>query len=242
MGASRLGFYDVPNVECRHCGETSLHRVTAFGKYFSLSIVPMFPTGVTMTAECEHCNKTIPQHEFPPALNQQYKPNKARLKRPWWHYAGVSAIAIFWIFGLVSNAIDSLDPRSEMLKNDIAQMRRTPPESDTLATKLSTMYMVATIGDQLDEADFNYLVKVKGDNALMLVSIPTLDDYDEESREQMMEVMEMVADQQFDLLTKNMYYGLRSSNKNLVVKTPTNYIVDDNIANSYLYDFYGAKE
>ncbi|MFK8054785.1 MAG: hypothetical protein AB8F78_01590 [Saprospiraceae bacterium] len=240
--ASKLGFYDVPEVTCQHCGVASTHRVTVFGKYFMMSIVPMFPTGHEMVAECENCNKTIPQEQFPPALIEHYQPNKSRVKRPIWHFLGVAAIGVFLLVGLCNKVTDSLDPRSELLSNDLAQMTRTPAESDTISTKISTMLMIATMGDDLNEEDFSYRTVVNGDNVMILVGIPAIDNYDEESRDMMVEVMASVADEQFDLLGKNMYYGLEGSNSLKVAQTPAAYEKGDMSARQALYEFYGSGE
>lgn len=241
-GGTRLGFYDVPGVGCNHCGVNSLHRVTVFGKYFRFKFIPFFPTGITMTAECENCNKTIPQTEFPAILNQQYQPNKSKLKRPWWHFFGVGAIALVFLFNTLISITDTLDPRSELLKNDLALMSANPPESDSISNKLSLMMTVATMGDELDEKKFKYRTVVKDDNALLLASIPELSGYDDESRESMIEVMEMVAEEQADLKGKNIYYGIQGKSDFIAVKTPRRKYIDDHIASRKLYPFYGKKE
>jgi len=106
--SSKIGSYIIQDAKCGHCHNLSPHRISVFGKYFNLGIVPMFPTGKKVFAECGNCLKTSKKSDFSPSLLLAQKTSKAKsTKPPVWHFTGLILVALFVVYaGIQGNFKD----------------------------------------------------------------------------------------------------------------------------------------
>ena len=239
--ASNIGNFDISNSDCSYCEEGDTQRISVFGKYAHVFWIPIFPIGKKAVAECTHCKRTIEQKEFSPELNKLYKENKIKAKRPFWHWLGLGIfgllVALITIIGITAE----VDPRSELLNADEALMVSNPTmESDSISYKIKQIFdNFAT--EEIDPDEFKYLTKIIDNKALVLVQIPKLRKVEKEGREQAMEMVRMITDNQQVLKEKELYIGIKGVISMLLIKTPT-YEKNSKLAlSSKLYEFYGPK-
>ena len=239
--ASNIGNFDTSSVKCQFCEELCSHRVSVFGKYAHIFWIPIFPIGKKAVAECTNCDKTIEQKEFSPELKQLYKDNKSLAKRPFWHWLGLGVLAI--LIALISILIRTAeeDPRSDLYRSDKKTMTSNPTmDSDSISYKIKQVFdNFATA--EINPYEFEYLTKIQGNKALILVKIPKFRKVEKEARGEALEMIKLVTDEQKDLKGKDKYIGVQGVVTMMLINTPT-YDQNSKLAlTSELYEFYGPK-
>lgn len=240
--ASNIGSFDVPKSKCEYCELESTQRISVFGKYAHIFWIPIFPTSKKAIAECTHCKRTIEQKDFSDKLIQLYQENKSKAKRPFWHWLGLgiigSLIALITIIGITAEE----DPRSMMLNNDLSMMSSSPTmESDSISFKIKQIFD-QVVTEEINPSNFEYLTKIQGNKALILVKMPKLKKVEKSGRSEALEMIEMITNNQQDLNDKEKYIGVQGAISMMLIKTPT-YEKNSKLAlTNELYEFYGTKD
>lgn len=239
--ASNIGNFDIPDTKCDYCGQESKQKISVFGRYAHIFWIPFFPIDKKAVAECAHCKRTIEQKDFSPELKQLYRENKANAKRPKLHWLGLGFIGLLIVSTTVIGLSVESDPRNDLLFSDIAKMTKNPTmESDSVSYKLKQIFN-SFITEEIDASEFKYLTKIEGDKALILVEIPKLKKVEREARNEVIEMIEMVINEQSDLTDKKKFIGVKGNVTMMLIKTPT-YERNSSIApNNELYAFYGSE-
>ncbi|MBP6238691.1 MAG: hypothetical protein KA536_21240 [Saprospiraceae bacterium] len=239
--ASNIGNFDVPKSKCEYCEMESTQRISVFGKYAHIFWIPFFPIGKKAIAECTHCKRTVEQKEFSTKLNQLYQENKSKAKRPFWHWLGLgtigSLIALITIIAITAEE----DPRSKLLDNDLNRMTSSPTmESDSISFKIKQLFD-SIVADEINPDDFEYLTKIQGSKALILVKMPKLKKVEKSERSEALDIIEIITNNQDDLKGKEKYIGVSGAISMMLIKTPT-YEKNSKLAlTSELFEFYGPK-
>jgi hypothetical protein len=238
---SKIGSFDIPNSSCQHCGQESTQRISVFGKYAHVFWIPMFPIGKKAVAECTHCLRTIEDANFSPKLQQLYRNNHSKVKRPLWHWAGLGIIGSLFALIMIIGITAEKDPRREFLNKDLSMMTSSPTmESDSISFKIKELFD-EMVTDKINPQDFEYLTKIQGNKALILVKMPKLKKVEKTGRSEAIEMIEMITNTQADLKDKEKYIGVQGAISMLLIKTPT-YEKNSRLAmESELYEFYGKK-
>ena len=240
--ASKLGDVNVSGTTCSFCGADSNQHVSIFGKYAHLYWIPMFPIGKTAVSECHLCRHTAPQKEFPADLKQKYVALSGDIKRPAWHWSGLGIISVLiLIFGFIRGTAE-VDPRDELLKADIAQMSVNPTmETDSIAYKMKSLF-TQFVNEEIKPEEFSYLTKVDGDKVLILAKIPELKNVEKSAREEVIEMVEMIANAQETIKDKEKFIGIHGKYNMMMQKTAAGLESSSIITPTALYDFYGPKK
>jgi hypothetical protein len=240
--ATNIGNFDVPNSKCEYCQNDSTQRISVFGKYAHIFWIPIFPLGKKAVAECTHCKRTIEQKEFSSKLNELYQQNQSKAKRPFWHWLGLllvgGLLALITIIGVTAEK----DPRSELLENDLKAMSTSPSmETDSISFKIKQLFD-KVVTEDINPSDFEYVTKIQGNKALILVKMPKLKKVEKSGRSEALEMIELITNNQKDLENKEKYIGVKGAISMMLIKTPT-YEKNSKLAlTSELYEFYGKKE
>jgi len=239
--ASKIANFAIQNTTCDHCQEKSQQDLSVFGRYAHVFFIPLFPLGKKAVAECANCKRTIPHKEFSPALKQKYKDIKGDAKRPIYHWFGLGVLTLLFLSGLISAMTSEKDPRSDLLKADLAAMTSTPDaERDSISYKIKQVFDNFATED-INPSSFEYLTKIEEDKALVLVKIPKLRKVAKEARGEALDMVQMITDNQEDLKGKDVYIGIQGLATMILIKTPS-YEDNSRIAlQSELYKFYGEK-
>ncbi len=229
------------NIACEHCGTKGPHMISIFGKYTHIFWIPVFPVSKKVFAECQHCKKTIDQKEFSPNLNQFYREEIQNTKQPYWQWSGLIIIAalvsLFFLIGLFAQK----DLRTDMLQADVNNMSNNPGmKDDSISFKLKKV-LDEFINENIDPGSFKYLTKINGDKVLFLVQIPKLSKVDKSAREDLIDVIDAVADEQKILSGKKRYIGVRGKITTMLLKTPNVKKNNKIVADDPLLEFYGDK-
>jgi len=217
-------------------------KISVFGKYVHIFWIPIFPIGKKVIAECTHCKRTIEQKEFSTKLSQLYQDKKSKYKRPFWHWLGIGAIisliALIIIIGITAEE----DPRSKLLNNDLNMMTSSPTmERDSISFKIKQLFD-QVVTEEINPEDFEYLSKIQGNKALILVKMPKLKKVEKSERSEALKIIEMITNNHQDFKDKEKYIGVQGAIKMMLIKTPK-YEKNSNLAlTSELYEFYGSKE
>ena len=204
--ASTLGAINISDTTCQHCKESTTQHVTLFGKYAHIYWIPFFPIGKVAVAECTTCLRTISQEEFSTSLKRKYNAQKSTIKRPFWHWAGLGIIGLLVAYFNIKSLTTEVDPRSEILQAEMEMMRTDPLPADSVSTTLKAFFTdFAT--SEIEPSSFEYLTKIYGNKALILVRIPNLSDVVKEDRTQVLEMVEMVANLRENTKHKEKYIG-----------------------------------
>lgn len=240
--ATNIGNFDVPNSKCEYCQNDSTQRISVFGKYAHIFWIPIFPIGKKAVAECTHCKRTIEQKEFSSKLSQLYQENKSRAKRPLWHWLGLLLVAGLFALITIIGLTAEKDPRSELLDIDLKSMTTAPTmETDSISFKIKQLFD-QVVTEDINPEDFEYLTKVQGNKALILIKMPKLKKVEKSGRSEALEIIEMITNSQQDLKDKEKYIGVQGAISMMLIKTPT-YEKNSKLAlTSELYEFYGKKE
>lgn len=240
--ASNIGQIDVPSSKCDYCQNESTQRISVFGKYAHVFWIPTFPIGKKAVAECTHCKRTIEQKEFSSKLSQRYEQNKSNIKTPLWHWSGSILVAGFIALIAIIVATNEEDPRSKLLQNDLNAMTTSPTmATDSISFKIKQLFD-EVVTEEINPIDFEYLTKINGNKALVLVKMPKLKNVEKSGRSEVLEIIEMITNNQEDLKDKEKYIGVEGSISMMLIKTPT-YEANSKLAlTDELYDFYGTKE
>ncbi|MEZ4911193.1 MAG: hypothetical protein R2774_10070 [Saprospiraceae bacterium] len=240
--ATNIGNFDVANSKCEYCQNDSTQRISVFGKYAHIFWIPIFPIGKKAVAECTHCKRTIDQKDFSIKLSQLYQENKSKAKRPFWHWLGLgivgSLFALITIIGITAEE----DPRSKMLNSDLSMMSSSPTmESDSISFKIKQLFD-QVVTEEINPSNFEYLTKIQGNKALILVKMPKLKKVEKSGRSEALEMIEMITNNQQDLEDKEKYIGVQGAISMMLIKTPK-YEKNSKLAlTSELYEFYGTKD
>ncbi|WP_020567404.1 hypothetical protein [Neolewinella persica] len=241
--AKHLGSFQVKEIPCPYCEHTGDQNMSIFGRYAHVMWIPLFPIGKTPIAECVRCKRTYDSTEFSDKMHHIGSELGGRVKPPTWMWAGLILIAGVLVLGVVFSAIaDRLpkDPRDEMLNQDIGAMMAEPmAEFDSTALTIDNMLTMFVV-EELQPETFTYLTKVRGDNALILVTIPNLELLENSARPEIMQTVEMIVASQEALNDKNKYYGIMGAEARfMLVKTPIDSSYSTYANKDLLYEFYG---
>ncbi|MFK8054786.1 MAG: hypothetical protein AB8F78_01595 [Saprospiraceae bacterium] len=237
--ARSIGLYETPRLKCDHCGERWTHEVNVFGHYAHIILIPLFPTERSYTAECGNCHELLYQDEFNPTLQEICKESKHVVRRPWTHYLGLGILGIIIAFSTLNVSKEEVDYRKNNLALDISLMSTFPAtHNDTISDKIQSAF-AKTVTMDVDPSYFKYISDIRGDRALVLVTIPELGSIKESSLSDAIVIIESVTSTQGDLQGKKMYIGVRDNRRLRVLKTPTYYQVGDEVNQTAIYGFYG---
>ena len=236
--ASRIGELNINGTVCQHCEQAEPQHVSIFGKYAHVYWIPFFPIGKEAVSECTGCLRTISQAEFPKTLKHQYDSEKRSIKRPIWHWAGVGFIGLIFLYVNIIELTKTVDPRSELLQADMELLTPNPAESDSTSTTLKALFS-DFVNEEIEPDDFEYLTKISGDKVLILVKVPNLSDVEKDSRAQVVEMVEMVANLRPALQDKTKYIGVHGAYNFMLVKTPDGLENSRVVTDKALLDFYG---
>jgi len=239
--ASRIGATEIIGTVCQHCDQAEPQHLSVFGKYAHIYWIPFFPIGKKAVSECTSCLVTISQEEFPNSLKQQYSQQKKELKTPIWHWAGLGIIGLLFLYINLIQITKEVDPRSQLLQADMEALTTNPLESDSTSTTLK-MFFNDFANEEIEPADFEYMTKIEADKALIIVKIPNLKQVVKESREQVIEMVEMVATLNDSLKDKALYIGIHGRYTFMLVKTPTEFENSRLASDKALLEFYGPIE
>jgi len=243
LKASKLGEFDIEGTKCPYCKQEEPQHVSVFGRYAHLFWIPLFPLGKKKVAECTHCKKTYSLSAFSPQLKAKYKKHKNSIKRPLWHWFGISLIAgILLIAGITLGFSHSEpDPRSDLLVSDIAKMTQNPSfESDSLSYKLKGIFNEIIV-PELKPEKFKYYSAINGNKLLVLVTIQSLKKVDKKVRKEIIEYIETIINSQEGLKDMEKYIGIHGKYNMMMLKTPTIEKSGNFIFEFPLFDFYGPK-
>ncbi len=239
--ASNIGHYDIPNSKCDHCHQNNTQRISVFGKYFHIFWIPIFPFGKKAVSECTHCKKTIDQDDFSPELKSQYNNTKNLVKRPFWHWFGLSAFASLVALIMIVGNSGEKDARRDLLQKDIDSMSFLPDEkTDPVSAKIKIGFDEIASED-INPEDFKYLTRIKDNKALILVKIPKLKKVSKNGRQEAIEIIESMTNGMKELEGKEKYIGVHGTYNMMMVKTPTNEENSKIASEEPLFDFYGPK-
>ena len=193
-------------------------------------------------AECTHCKRTIEQKDFSDKLNQLYKENRSKAKRPFWHWLGLGIVGSIFALIVIIGITAEEDPRRHLLNNDLNMMSSSPSmETDSISYKIKQLFD-QVVNEEINPTDFEYLTKIQGNKALILVKMPKLKKVEKSGRSEALEIIEMITNNQKDLQDKEKYIGVQGAISMMLIKTPT-YEKNSKLAlTSELYEFYGTKE
>ncbi len=238
---SNIGNFDIPNTKCNYCKQESSQRISVLGKYAHIFWIPIFPIGKKVIAECKHCKRTIQLKEFPLKLVKLYDANRSKTKRPIWHWFGLGLFSLFVLFIILIISTADVDPRNELLQSDIRSMISNPTmEKDSISFKIKQIFDNFAV-DDINSSQFEYLTKIVDNKALILVKIPKLRHVEKDARNQALEMIELITDNQLDLMDKEKYIGVHGMISMMIIKTP-NYEENSKLAYTHeLYEFYGPK-
>jgi len=240
--ASRIGNFYLDNTSCEYCKETGKQEVSVFGRYVHIFWIPIFPIGKKAVSECVHCKRTIEQKDFTPELKSNYTSNLSQAKRPVWHFSGLILIGAFILFSTIIGMTAEVDPREELLQEDVKSMTFSPTyESDSLAAQLKMMIDIG-LTDELDHNEFKYFTKVEEDKALILIQIPDLKKVEKSSRPQIYEVIEPLLESKKNLEGKDLYIGIHGKYNFMMTKSPQGQENSSIAGGDKLYEFYGPEE
>lgn len=93
-----IGALKLKNFKCNYCETNEGQNIIEYGRYFHVFWIPMFPLGRKTFSQCEHCKSTLKKNEFNYELKKIYYENGLKLRRPWWHWAGLILIILGIIF------------------------------------------------------------------------------------------------------------------------------------------------
>lgn len=236
--AGKIKELDIADSYCQHCHSICNHRVTVFGNYLHVYWIPMLPIGKKAVAECTECLRTISQKEFPRDLVDKYHEKKKSIRSPLRHWAGlilIGAFAIF-LFNLESPAKD--DFRKKYLDADLKEMSANPnDESDTTAVKLKRFFYDFS-NEKLRPSSFEFSTNHNNDKVLILAKIPDLKKLNKESRAQVIQMIELIANTEDSIKEKDKFIGVHGRYNFMMVKTPYENSNSNLVTEKPLYMFY----
>jgi len=97
--ASVLKIEQISGLSCPSCQTPGSVHGAVVGNYAHLYWIPTFPTGRTITAQCEHCRKTFAENEMTPLMRERIGPMVAETKTPLKHYSGLMVIGGLFLMG-----------------------------------------------------------------------------------------------------------------------------------------------
>ena len=241
--ATGISQFAVPNVDCGHCQNQHTQRVAVFGRYAHVFWIPLFPIGKVAVAECSHCKRTLEKSEFSPDLRRRYDHQAKEVKRPVWHWSGLTLFLLLVGFGTISAALDTLDPRYPQYQADLDLMTAAPaPDRDSMAYDLKR-YLDATVMEELEPENFTYVTHEEADRVLFLLRVPRLSKVDKSVRPEILGLVEDVAKSYPHLAGKERYIAVQGGATIMVLATP-----DGDVHNSRSVDldelltFYGPAD
>lgn len=175
-------------------------------------------------------------------MNQLYHESKSKVKRPFWHWLGLGVVgALIGLITIIGITAEE-DPRSQLLDNDLNNMSSSPSmETDSISYKIKQVFD-EFVSEEVNPGDFEYLTKIQGNKALILVKMPKLKNVEKSGRSEALEMIEMITNNQEDLKGKEKYIGVKGAISMMLIKTPT-YEKNSKLAlTSELYEFYGTKD
>jgi hypothetical protein len=239
--ASRLGSFQVKDIPCPYCEHVENQNMSIFGRYAHIMWIPFFPVGKTQIAECTRCQRTYDKSDFSEKMHLIGKELKGRVKSPLWMWAGLGIVGLFFLGSILFSAFKTVDPRDALLNADLEVMTSATNEKiDSISFKIDQV-MTMIVNEELHPEDFRYLSKVRGDKALVLLTIPDLDDLVPDERPQILELMETIAGDLEDLADKQVYYGIMNHSASFkTTKTPEKGLENGSFDNrNNLLAFYG---
>lgn len=238
--ASKIGEFEAGNSKCLHCEKTGTQRIAVFGKYFYVYWIPFFPTGKEAVAECVHCKRTLRQNELPNELRDVY--HSSQIKRPFWHWTGLGIIGVLFALMSIINPTKEVDPRSELLKADLERTSVNPTmESDSISFKLKAFFNDNAI-EEIKPSEFEFLTKVKDNKVLILAKLPDLKKVRKEGRDDVVEMIQLIADTQESISDMDKYIGVHGTYNMMMVKTPVDYQNGNVVSDEALLEFYGPQK
>jgi len=238
--ASNISNFLVSNAKCSYCDQEG-QRISVFGKYIHVMWIPLFPIGKKAVSECTHCKKTIAENEFSQKLRQLYWDNKDKAKTPFTHWIGLAILGGFIALITLIGITHEEDPRNKFLLSDVKAMTKNPTmESDSISYKIKRVFDSFST-EEIDPSEFQYLTKIKGDKALILVKIPNLKQVEKGARTEAIEMIEMITNNQEDLKGKEKYIGVHGKFNMMLLKTPTKVVNKRMALDEPLFEFYGPK-
>lgn len=238
--ATHVADFQLKDIPCDHCGETSGFHMSFFARHGHLYWIPFLPVGKTAVAECNNCKRTFAEEEFNPTLSGCRDELRNRVKAPIWNWAGLMIIAALVVGWNLFDTFRYHDPREALLDADINMMTVSPSATgDSISYNLKE-FLDFALHEDMQAEDVQYYTKVDGDKVLVLVKGPYFHDVALSERPEMLELLEMVIDAQADLEDKDKYYALLSNmNRVLIAKAPNDADYSKGDREERVYDFYG---
>ena len=97
--ASVLKIEKIFGLTCPSCQTQGSIHGAVVGNYAHVYWIPTFPTGRTVTAQCEHCRKTFDAAEMPPQMHDAIAPLLSETKSPLKHFSGLMVIGGLVLLG-----------------------------------------------------------------------------------------------------------------------------------------------
>ena len=241
--ATGISQFAVPNVDCGHCQSQNTQRIAVFGRYAHVFWIPLFPIGKVAVAECSHCKRTVEKSEFTPALKSRYEDQAKEIKRPVWHWAGLTMVLLLVGFTGISAALEVQDPRYPQFDADLNRMTAAPSlDTDSVAYDLKR-YLDVMVLEELEPENFTYTIHEEADRVLFLVGVPRLSKVEKSVRPEIVDLIDDVAKSFPHLAGKERYIAVRGASTVMLLATP-----DGEVHNSWsvdldeLFPFYGPAE
>jgi hypothetical protein len=123
----------IPNTECPNCYFHSAVDYSIFTKYTSLTFIPLFPVGNTISIECNNCSKEIEFDDLDENTKTKFidENKKANRRRPIWLFSGVIILICYIAFYFV-NLFQT--------NNETEVLAKTPTFGDVYNIKFSNGY------------------------------------------------------------------------------------------------------
>ena len=241
--ATGITQFAVPNVACGHCQSQNAQRIAVFGRYAHVFWIPLFPIGKVAVAECSHCKRTLEKSEFTPALRHRYDDEAKEVKRPVWHWTGLTLILLLVGFGSISAALEQQDPRYPAYTADVRRMTAAPSlATDSVAYDLKR-YLDATVREELEPHTFTYTTHEADDRVLFLVAVPRLAKVEKSVRPEIVDLIDDVARSFPHLAGKARYIAVRDKSSLMLLATPDGEVHSGWSASpEKLFPFYGPAE
>ncbi len=241
--ATHAGDFQLKDVPCDNCGETSSFHMSFFARHGYLYWIPFIPIGKVSVAECNNCKRTFAEEEYNPTLSACRDELRGRVKAPIWNWAGLMIIGAILLGSSMYDTFRYHDPREALLNADIDMMTVSPSEtSDSVSFKMKT-FMDFVLHEDMTPEDIQYYTKVEDNKALVLVKVPDFDDVELNERPEMINLMQSIVEGQEDLEGMDKYYCVLSGgNQIMLARSPQDSSYGAFASGDILYDFYGPVQ
>ncbi len=97
-GSSVIGTYELAGVRCASCNAPGAVAVTVYSRYAHLFWIPLFPFRKVAVSQCNRCEQTLEQYQWPAAYQEPGQELIRQARLPLTNFAGLLLIALLLLW------------------------------------------------------------------------------------------------------------------------------------------------